>query len=151
MFGKGTGVAIQVCSPEFLVRGPAGLRRPGRRISIGSDKSRPLQGPTGVMQCLVLASDERAWAYSPTAGADSPSGRTWLTSAEQRISAEKRSAVSTGQLRRLLALHTRPIYPVVFREPSSHKGKGDLISQRVSRLDAFSVYPGRTLATQRCR
>ena len=73
------------------------------------------------------------------------------TSAEQRISAEKRSAVSTGQLRRLLALHTRPIYPVVFREPSSHKGKGDLILQRVSRLDAFSVYPGRTLATQRCR
>ena len=27
---------------------------------------------------------------------------------------------------------------------------GDLILRRVSRLDAFSVYPGRTLATQRC-
>ena len=29
-------------------------------------------------------------------------------------------------------------------------GAGDLILRRVSRLDAFSVYPGRTLATQRC-
>ena len=30
------------------------------------------------------------------------------------------------------------------------KRTGDLILRRVSRLYAFSVYPGRTLATQRC-
>ena len=39
---------------------------------------------------------------------------------EGRVNAAKRSAVSTGRLRRLPAVHPRPIYPVVFREPS-HK------------------------------
>ncbi len=68
---------------------------------------------------------------------------------EERINAVKRLAVSTGQLRRLLALHTPPIDLVVFQEPTFRR-TGDLILQRVSRLDAFSVYPGRTLATQRC-
>ena len=37
---------------------------------------------------------------------------------EERINAAKRSAVSTGQLRRLPALHTRPIDLVVYQEPS---------------------------------
>ena len=37
---------------------------------------------------------------------------------EKRINAVKRLAVSTGQLKPLLVLHTRPIDPVVFREPS---------------------------------
>lgn len=31
------------------------------------------------------------------------------------------------------------------------QGAGSLILRRVSRLYAFSVYPGRTLTTQRCR
>lgn len=43
--------------------------------------------------------------------------------AKKRINAAKRSTVSTGQLRRLLALHTRPINLVVFQESSSRKGK----------------------------
>ncbi len=59
------------------------------------------------------------------------------------VNAAKRSAVSTGQLRRLPALHTRPIDPVVFREPSARR-QGGLVLRGVSRLDAFSVYPGRT-------
>ena len=71
-------------------------------------------------------------------GRGSDEGRT-----EQRINAVKRLAVSTGQLRRLLALHTQPIDLVVFQEPSPRRA-GDLILGRVSRLDAFSVYPGRT-------
>ena len=37
---------------------------------------------------------------------------------EEKINAVKRLAVSTGQLRRLLALHIRPIDLVVFQEPS---------------------------------
>ena len=69
---------------------------------------------------------------------------------EKRINAAKRLAVSTGQLRRLPALHTRPIDLVIFQEPSLPKGDGGLILRRVSRLYAFSVYPGRTLTTQRC-
>ena len=59
------------------------------------------------------------------------------------VNAVKRSAVSTGQLRRLPALHTRPIDPVVSREPSALR-PGGLVLGWVSRLDAFSVYPGRT-------
>ena len=43
--------------------------------------------------------------------------------AEKRINAAKRSTVSTGQLRRLPALHTRPINLVVFQESLSRKGK----------------------------
>ena len=69
---------------------------------------------------------------------------------EGGINAVKRSAVSTGRLNPLLGVHVRPIDLVVFQEPVSRKGTGDLISRGVSRLDAFSVYPGRTLATQRC-
>src|SRR5262249_50773420 len=38
---------------------------------------------------------------------------------EVGVGAAKRSAVSTGRLRQLPALHLRPIDPVVFREPSS--------------------------------
>ena len=37
---------------------------------------------------------------------------------EQRINAVKRLAVSTGRLKRLPALHPRPIDLVVFQEPS---------------------------------
>src|SRR5690242_12838862 len=39
------------------------------------------------------------------------------------VNAVKRSAVSTGQLRRLPALHTRPIDLVVFQEPSPLAGR----------------------------
>ena len=62
---------------------------------------------------------------------------------EKGINAVKRSAVSTGRLRRLPALHFRPIDLVVFQEPSFRR-TGDLVLRGVSRLDAFSVYPGRT-------
>ena len=59
-------------------------------ISNGNGKSR-LQGP---------------WTAGP------------VIRAGPRINAVKRLAVSTGQLRPLRALHTRPIYLVVFQEPS---------------------------------
>ena len=55
----------------------------------------------------------------------------------------KRLAVSTGKLSALLHLHIRPIDPVVFREPM-YLRTGNVILRRVSRLYAFSVYPGRT-------
>jgi hypothetical protein len=55
-----------------------------------------------------------------------------------------------GKLSALLRLHIRPIYLVVFQEPTPRRA-GDLILRRASRLYAFSVYPGRTLATQPCR
>ena len=89
-------------------------------------------------------SGEAAEAGSPNAGAVSPSGLcAEAHGAEQRINAVKRSAVSTGQLKQLPALHTRPIDLVVFQEPSSLR-TGDLFLKGVSRLYAFSVYPFRT-------
>ena len=121
------------------------MRSLGRRISIGSGKSRHLNEPTAVSRKSAPPSPgEAAGAGSPFAGADSPSDRrAEARRTEKRINAVKRSAVSTGQLRRLPVLHTRPIYLVVFQEPSPRRA-GDLILQWVSRLDAFSVYPGRT-------
>ena len=62
---------------------------------------------------------------------------------EGRVNAAKRLAVSTGPLKRLLVLYARPINPVVYRGPLSY-WTGDLVLRGVSRLDAFSVYPGRT-------
>jgi hypothetical protein len=59
----------------------------------------------------------------------------------ERIGVVKRSAVSTGRLRRSLALHARPIDLVVFQEPSALIVHGNLILEGASRLDAFSVYP----------
>jgi hypothetical protein len=103
VFGMGTGVAIQVCSPGSSVD----IKMVAVRVGC----------PCG------------AWAAACVP--------------EQGINAVKRLAVSTGQLRRLPALHTRPIDLVVFQEPTVLR-HGDLIWQRVSRLDAFSVYPGRT-------
>ena len=57
----------------------------------------------------------------------------------------KRSSVSTGWLRRLPALHVRPINLIVFQGTSSAlRRKRDLILGAASRLDAFSAYPYRT-------
>jgi hypothetical protein len=94
---------------------------------------------------LPLQLGETAEAGSPNAtGADSPTARHHKWSrAEQRINAVKRSTISTGQLKPLLALHTRPIDLVVYEESSSLR-TGDLFLKKVSRLYAFSVYPDRT-------
>ena len=51
----------------------------------------------------------------------------------------KRLPVSTGRLKRLLAVHHRPINLVVFE--GAHR---DLILGLASRLYAFSAYPNRT-------
>lgn len=69
--------------------------------------------------------------------------QAWFAAAEERIDAAKRSAVSTGPLSALLHLHFQPIDLVVFQEPLPRRA-GDLFLEGVSRLYAFSVYPGRT-------
>ena len=51
-------------------------------------------------------------------GDKSPHSKVQSSHGEQRIIVVKRSAVSTGRLRRLRALHLRPIDLVVFQEPS---------------------------------
>ncbi len=52
--------------------------------------------------------------------------------------------ISTGLLNALLRLHIPPINLVVFQDPYSLEGMGELISRSASRLDAFSGYPIRT-------
>jgi len=54
------------------------------------------------------------------------------------VGAAKRLAVSTGRLRRLPAVHLRPIDPVVFREPVALR-PGGLVLGWVSRLDALPL------------
>src|SRR6185437_5819168 len=53
---------------------------------------------------------------------------------ERRNQADR--AISTAKLNASLHLHMRPINVVVY-----HGSQRDLVSRRVSRLDAFSVYP----------
>ena len=73
---------------------------------------------------------------------------------EQRINAVKRLAVSTGQLKRLLALHTQPIDLVVFEEPLFTRNRRPSLAegftlrclQRLSR--PYVGYPALLLAEQ---
>ena len=58
--------------------------------------------------------------------------------------------ISTGQLKRLPALHLQPIKQVLFLRPYSLNGMRSLILRRASRLDAFSAYPGRTWLPSVC-
>ncbi len=60
------------------------------------------------------------------------------------------SAISTASLKPLPAVHARPINQVVYLGPYPINSVGTLIFGRASRLDAFSGYPCRTSATQRC-
>jgi hypothetical protein len=127
VFGMGTGVAIRVWSPGSLLEYQEGS---GRQASWAIWHTSRGGGArfVGIPPCV-------------------PEGCSG--SQEGGINAAKRSTISTGQLRRLPVLHTRPIDLVVFQESLALR-QGDLILRGVSRLDAFSVYPCRTLATQRC-
>src|SRR5690606_17196742 len=73
-------------------------------------------------------------------------GREHHTTAtcQNRIVCQATRPISTGQLHTLPRFHTRPINPIVYRGPYTHKGVGELILRKASRLDAFSGYPDRT-------
>ena len=114
VFGMGTGVSTRVCSPGS----PFGYPRVAVRV-VPAD---------------LLPSGGRGTRPRHRGGCV-PGGE---------VNAVKQSAVSTGQLSALLHLHTPPIDLVIFQEPSQLIAAGGLISRRVSRLYAFSVYPGRT-------
>ena len=60
------------------------------------------------------------------------------------------SAISTATLNTSRCVHVPPINQVVYLGPYSVDLMGTLIFRRASRLDAFSGYPCRTSATQRC-
>jgi hypothetical protein len=60
------------------------------------------------------------------------------------------SAISTAWLNALQHVHLPPINQVVYLGPYPIDSVGTLIFGRASRLDAFSGYPCRTSATQRC-
>jgi len=60
------------------------------------------------------------------------------------------SAISTAWLNPSRGVHLPPINQLVSLGPYPVDPVGTLISRRASRLDAFSGYPCRTSATQRC-
>ena len=57
--------------------------------------------------------------------------------------------ISTGRLNTLPCVHLRPIYLVVYQGPYPVNPVGELVSRRVSRLDAFSAYLFRRSPTSR--
>src|SRR5262245_6425336 len=132
VFGMGTGGAIQVCSPRKTHAAGGGSYAPGPKTGGLTPPARPLYQLAAVSCCN----------RDPRTGRDAPP--------EGRINAAKRSAVSTGQLRRLPALHTRPIDLVVCQEPSPQRGRiprlaGGFTLRCLQRLSRPYV------ATQRCR
>ena len=70
--------------------------------------------------------------------------------AKQRINAVKQLAVSTGQLRRLLALHLRPIDLVVFQEPVSVKDRRPHLAEGFA-LRCLQRLSRPHVTTRRCR
>ena len=67
----------------------------------------------------------------------------------RRVAVEP-SAISTASLKPLPGVHVPPINQLVLLGPYPVDLVGTLIFRRASRLDAFSGYPDRTSATQRC-
>jgi hypothetical protein len=65
-------------------------------------------------------------------------------------SGDEPSAISTASLNPLPGVHAPPINQLVLLGPYPIDSVGILIFRRASRLDAFSGYPCRTSATQRC-
>jgi hypothetical protein len=67
---------------------------------------------------------------------------------EMRVRSSPRP-ISTGRLNTSPCVHLRPINLVVYQGPYPLDAVGDLISERVSRLDAFSAYLFRRSQTSR--
>src|ERR1700730_12488232 len=66
-------------------------------------------------------------------------GRQRMSTAARNEGNQADRVISTAKLNALLHLHMRPINVVVY-----HDSQRDLVSRRVSRLDAFSDYPSST-------
>ena len=127
VFGMGTGVAFPIWSPGrtraaikphrvrvVLVDGCSYLRRTIPHQTCHWSESNNMQ----FASCLGLHPE------------------LWIKVA-------KHSSVSTSKLNPLLSLHIWPINLVVFKGTSPYWER-NLISERASRLDAFSVYPFRS-------
>ena len=127
---------------------PRGLSHGGVHQTPAVTYSRPRRttiGPGRLTAVFGMGTGVAARVCPP--GMSKGGGRGCVISpcpSEGGVNAAKRSAVSTGPLSVLPHLHARPIDPVFYRGPSPLKGAGDLFWRGVSRLDAFSVYPGRT-------
>jgi hypothetical protein len=102
---------------------PAAAMGPGWRLSSGRPQGRT-RGPGHNSSNQDLAGAKSALMVILAAG----HGRS-----------KRCRAISTGRLRGLPRFHLRPIDVVVY-----HGSRRDLVLRRVSRLDAFSGYPGRT-------
>lgn len=142
VFGMGTGVAPSAWPPE---RRPAEVFRSAGRVGFGLGQACSRRG--GAALHAPIASLEQ----ESFAGPKRPARPTLRRSippaalvAGGRSGWSSRSAVRTGRLRRLPALHVRPIDLVVFQEPSRTNSAGNLVSEGASRLDAFSAYPDPT-------
>jgi hypothetical protein len=132
--GKGEGLATTDCPTQL----PTQYRRRGgvSRPCSGRERVVPPRGdtrPTGPCRCRAVGRR------------GDPVGRASCMRA-----GDEPSAISTAWLNASPHVHLPPINQVVYLGPYSVDRMGTLIFRRASRLDAFSGYPCRTSATQRC-
>src|SRR4051794_3943718 len=116
---------------------------------MGTGVSPPQWSPETLCNCQSPRKDSRA---------STSSTKTWYASRRKNPSPRP---ISTGRLNTSPCLHLRPINLVVYQGPYPVNPVGDLISKRVSRLDAFSAYlfrrsqtshaPGGTTGTRELR
>ncbi len=122
--------ALRVFTAEF------GMGSGAWPLAMATRLARPAGGPAWRWGAALRQGVESAsLGAAGLAGAGVGAGR--CTRAVFGI--ERVRAISTGQLRRLLGFHLRPIDVVVF-----HGSRRDLVLRGASRLDAFSGYPVRT-------
>src|SRR5262249_45854380 len=145
--GARCSVKVPRCARDDMVRRKrvCALGRPGsdllsrvlRHSTIGAEgfHGRVRNG----IGCSPLATTTRS---SKRENSESPGqspghqGRQRMSTAARNERNQADRAIRTAKLNALLHLHTRPINVVVY-----HGSQRDLVSRRVSRLDAFSVYP----------
>ena len=109
--------------------------------------SQPHQDPQSTLACSCQGWCVGCWwwgLWSEDRLVDANTHKVCLVNPGGFIRCVSDRLISTSHLHPLLGFQFWPINPMVYREPSHHKGDGDLILKPASRLDAFSGYPSRT-------
>ena len=92
---------------------------------------------------LLRAQHALSWSTCKSGDLTAAWSEVETSDRERWIYVAKHTSISTGQLNTLLCLHIRPIDLVVFHGTLALYVPRNLILERASRLDAFSVYPFR--------
>ncbi len=138
-----TGAGIVACAARETRRRPTlPGGRPPSTIGAGGLNCRVRNG-NGCFPAAMVTGFELS---APRPGRENSIAST--SRLRRRVRSSPRP-ISTGRLNTLPCVHLRPINLVVYQGPYPVDPVGDLISKRVSRLDAFSAYLFRRSQTSR--